>query len=147
MAASLNVASPNDSSSTSKASDKQNLFRSFKYIVANALAYTANYKDDPEEGDFINYLDDVVKTLPSNEQTVPVCASVLSITTTHYLADNFCFVDCCCSQTWSEDQSKHQHISPLRPSTDITSQNQPFPSCRACGRLSPSPQTCANAQS
>ena len=82
-ASAINIAPPKVLIPATKAAHKQSLFRSFKDLVAVSLAYTINYQNDPAEQDFIHYLDDVVKTLPMDEQSVAVCASVFSLTVTH----------------------------------------------------------------
>jgi hypothetical protein len=59
-----------------KAAHKQNIFDTLRDLIANALAYTIKYRNDPNERDFIDYLDDVVKSLPMEEEALPRCASV-----------------------------------------------------------------------
>lgn len=75
--ASTNVAPPKVFIPTTKAAHKQSLFHSFKDLLGLALAYTIKYKDDPDERDFIHYLDDVIKTLPMDEESVSMCALLL----------------------------------------------------------------------
>jgi hypothetical protein len=62
-----------------KAAHKQALFDSCKALVGLALRYTMKYTYDPEELDFIDFLNDVIKTLPMDERTVPMCASVFYV--------------------------------------------------------------------
>jgi hypothetical protein len=62
-----------------KAGHKQALFDGCKNLVGLALRYTMKYTYDPEEFDFIDFLNDVIKTLPMDEQAVPLCALVFHV--------------------------------------------------------------------
>jgi hypothetical protein len=71
----------------SKDAHKQSLFDSFRDLIGVALAYTINYRNDSDERNFIDFLEDVIKALPLDEQSVPICASVFYLILTPYTSD------------------------------------------------------------
>lgn len=79
-----NITPPKFFIPTTKAAHKQLIFHNIKDLISVALTYTINYENDPDERDFIDYLDDVIKMLPMDEQSVPVYASVFCLTLMHY---------------------------------------------------------------